>query len=227
MKFRIIRYMLIDNKSHEHNSLKGYNMLLYFAGSMIMHEPSEECIVDFWKKGILKNLPVSSGNPHFIKAASQLRDSCLDSTLCLKTIQEDYTLLFSGEGPAHVPAYESFYRKSTSGYNSSDVTKFYNSYGWESKFKRQIDDDHLGTELLFLTVLIEKYISFDDEACRNEMRREIRRFIDLHLLSWIPEWNDKMQLSARTFSFKGIATLIFACTEDVYNILGYTTQEAI
>ena len=45
-------------------------MLFYFAGSMIMHEPSEECIVDFWEKGILKNLPVSSSNPNFVKAAS-------------------------------------------------------------------------------------------------------------------------------------------------------------
>ena len=50
-------------------------MLFYFAGSMIMHEPSEECIVDFWEKGILKNLPVSSTNPNFINAASQLRES--------------------------------------------------------------------------------------------------------------------------------------------------------
>ena len=61
-------------------------MLLYFAGSMIMHEPSEECIVDFWEKGILKNLPVSSSNPNFIKAASQLRDSFTDKTAFAKII---------------------------------------------------------------------------------------------------------------------------------------------
>ena len=43
-------------------------MLLYFAGSMIMYEPSEECVVDFWTNGILKSLPVSSSNPNFIQA---------------------------------------------------------------------------------------------------------------------------------------------------------------
>ena len=50
--------------NQENNILKGYNMLLYFAGSMIMYEPSEECIVDFWTNGVLKKLPVSSSNPN-------------------------------------------------------------------------------------------------------------------------------------------------------------------
>jgi TorA maturation chaperone TorD len=218
--------MSIDIKSQEYNSLKGYNMLMYFAGSMIMHEPSEECIIDFWKKGILKKLPVSSRNPHFIKAASQLRESCNDPTLCGKTIHEDYARLFSGEELALAPSYESLYRNSSSGYQLSDVTRFYNSYEWESKFKDKIKDDHLGIELLFLTVLIDKYLSLDDYACRNEMKGEIRRFIDQHLVSWIPEWNKKMQLSAMTLSFKGIATLIVACAEDVYNILGNKIQDA-
>ncbi|MCX6259712.1 MAG: hypothetical protein NTY95_02595 [Bacteroidia bacterium] len=62
--------------------LKGYNMLLYFAGSMIMYEPVEECVVDFWSKGILKALPVKSNNTRFNTASSQLRESCKDKTLC-------------------------------------------------------------------------------------------------------------------------------------------------
>jgi hypothetical protein len=37
--------------------LKGYNMLLYFAGSMIMYEPVEECVADFWSNGMLSTLP--------------------------------------------------------------------------------------------------------------------------------------------------------------------------
>ena len=84
----------MDNNSKQHNILKGYNMLLYFAGSMIMYEPSEECVVDFWKNGILKNLPVSSSNPNFIKAASQFRESCEDKSICGKMLREDYIQTF-------------------------------------------------------------------------------------------------------------------------------------
>ena len=211
----------MDNKSPIHNILKSYNMLFYFAGSMIMHEPSEECIVDFWENGILKNLPVSSSNPNFVLAASQLRDSFSDKTRFGKLLHDDYIRLFASQAPALAPAYESQYRKdifNTSGYHSSSVTEFYSSYGWESKFKGKIDDDHLGIELLFLTLLIDKYLVLDDEACRGEMRREIHRFINQHILSWIPEWNKKIQIHANTLSFKGIGNLILACSEDVFGL---------
>ena len=65
------------------------------------------------------------------------------------------------------------------------VSEFYDSYGWKSKFKGKINDDHLGIELLFLTLLVEKYLVLDDQACVAEMRNEIRRFIDQHIFSWI------------------------------------------
>ena len=220
----------MDNKSHNHNMLKGYNMLFYFAGSMIMHEPSEECIVDFWERGILKNLPVSSSNPNFVIAASQLRDSFADKTIFGKLLREDYLRLFTRQATALAPAFESQYGKEisdSSGYHSSSVTEFYNSYGWQSKFKGKIDDDHLGIELLFLTLLIDKYLILDDEACRVEMGKEIHRFINHHILSWVPEWNYKVQMHANTLSFKGIGNLILACSEDIFVLFGEKSTSTI
>ncbi|MEI6049941.1 MAG: molecular chaperone TorD family protein [Bacteroidota bacterium] len=211
----------MDSESQQNNILKGYNMLLYFAGSMIMHEPSEECITDFWENGILKKLPVSSSNPNFVKAASQLRDSCTDKLICRKMLRDDFIRLFARENMTLAPAYESLYKMNgylNSGQQSANVTEFYNSYGWVSKFKGKIKDDHLGIELLFLTRLIDKYVVLDDEACRIEMRKEIIRFIDLHLLSWIAEWNKKIQVHSNTTCFKAIGTLILACAEDLYNL---------
>ena len=209
--------------SQHHNILKGYNMLLYFAGSMIMYEPSEECVTDFWTNGVLKNLPVSSSNPNFIKAASQLRESCIDKNICGKMLHEDYLRLFSINDSTLAPAYESLYNKNSQkgGNLTAGVSEFYNSYGWESKFKGKIKDDHLSVELLFLTLLIDKYLVLDDEACRGEMKKEIRRFIDQHILSWIPEWNNLVQFYSNTLCFKGIGTLILACTEDIFSILGH------
>jgi TorA maturation chaperone TorD len=217
----------MENKSQQHNLLKGYNMLLYFAGSMIIYEPSEECIVDFWKNGILKKLPVSSSNPKFVKAASQLRDSCEDNTICGKVLREDYTRLFARQDFPLAPAYESLYlinKQHNPGHHSASVNEFYNSYGWESRFKGKIKDDHLGIELLFLTILVEKYLILDDEACRGEMRKEIRRFIDQHILSWVPEWNEKVQANSNTLCFKGIGTLIIACSEDIFALLDQNPQ---
>lgn len=213
--------MSTEINKQENNILKGYNMLLFFAGTVIMYEPSEECIFDFWTNGILKNLPVSSSNPTFVMAASQLRNCCVEENICKKTLQDDFTKLFNREYLALAPALESAYNKNStqiSGNHSAKVTDFYNSYGWKSKFKNKINDDHISIELLFLTRLIENYLVLDDNVCQIEMGNEICRFIDTHLFSWIGEWNKKVQLNSDTVDFKGIANLIVACIEDIYSI---------
>lgn len=197
-------------------------MLLYFAGTMIMFDPSQECIHDFWSKGILKNLPVSSHNPRFILAASQLHQSVDDPDSSVKKMKQEYLVLFTGTGNPLAPPYESVYRSKDHllfDKQTSEVREFYRSYGWESRFKGSIPDDHLGIELLFLTLMVEKYLELDDEVCNSEMRNEIRRFINDHLMSWVPEWNMHVQEHSKTLSYKGIATLILACIEDLNNIL--------
>jgi TorA maturation chaperone TorD len=209
----------MDIQNMSHNILKGYNMLLYFAGSMIMYEPNEECVVDFWQQGIITKLPVSSTNPKFALAASQLRDSCQDRAQCLKNLRDDHNRLFNSAGLSLAPAFESSYLpERESGHKSLSVSEFYNSYGWTSKYKGIIRDDHLGIELLFLTILIDKYLIMDDQVCLIEIRNEIRRFIDQHILSWINGWYQKMQEHAKTMGYKGIATLIYACVEDIYSL---------
>jgi putative dimethyl sulfoxide reductase chaperone len=218
----------MDIRNENHNILKAYNLLLYFSGSMIMYEPNEECVVDFWQQGILTKLPISSSNPNFARAASQLRDSCMDKSVCLKKMKEDYNRLFADEGTPLAPALESLYiNTSEPNQNGSSVSDFYNSYGWISKYKGKIKDDHLGIELLFLTLLVEKYLVLDDQACVVEMRNEIRRFIDQHLFSWIRRWNAKIQEFSNTMCYKGIATLIFACIEDIYSLCNNTPAKYI
>jgi hypothetical protein len=39
------------------------------------------------------------------------------------------------------------------------------------------------------------------------------------ILSWLPEWNERMQEYAITPGYKAIATLIYACCEDVLTFL--------
>lgn len=209
----------MDIREENHNILKGYNLLLYFAGSMITSEPDEECVIDFWQQGILRKLPVSSTNPKFAKAASQLRDSCDDKSLCIKNLRDDFRRLFEDNSFPLAPAYESLYHSDQmTNYNISKVTDFYNSYGWSSRYRGKVRDDHLGMELLFLTKMVDKYLVMDDEVCLAEIRNEIRRFIDLHILSWIRYWNEKMQANSNTICYKGIATLIYACVEDIYSL---------
>jgi TorA maturation chaperone TorD len=199
-----------DNK----NLLKAYNMLLYFAGSMLMNEPTKECILDFWAGGSLKNLPVRSNNPRFISASSQLRTYEKSRDKLRDDLVNNHRLLFNGNNDALAPPNEAHYHTP-----HEMVTNFYSAYGWNFRIKTGLDDDHVGTELLFLTKLIDKYIQLDDEPCIRVMKTEIRRFIDQHLLSWIPAWNFNVQENASTTVYKGVGNLIHASLEDIYNIL--------
>lgn len=214
--------MTLHIEPNDNNLLKGYNMLLHFAGSMITHEPTEEIINEFWNQGILKRLPVSSNNPRFMLASSMLWGSCDDKSRCIGEMNNDFQRLFKGYANPLAPPYESKYLHrfdSMSGKEPLEVKDFYKSYGLKSKIENHIPDDHLGTELLFITLLIDKYLEYDDRFCKKEMKSEIRRFIHEHLLSWVEKWNDLVQIHSKTACYKGIGTLIFACVEDVYQIL--------
>jgi TorA maturation chaperone TorD len=203
------------------NILKGYNMLLYFAGSMIMYKPTEECIIDFWLNGSLKKMPVISSNPRFIIASALLRDSCNNKHMCKKMLADDYQRLFDLKGKPLAPACASLYLKKdrNSGRLVENTGEFYKTYGWKPEPLTEVPEDHLGIELLFLTRLIDRYMNINDDPNNREMKKEIRRFINQHILSWIPEWNRKIQECAHTLCYKGIGTLIHACVEDIYGIL--------
>ena len=203
------------------NLLKGYNMLLYFSGGMILNEPTEECVIDFWTTGRLGQLPVTSSNPRFIRAAELLKSSCSDKTQCKNKLSEDYFRLFEVNATPLAPAFESVYLKAEElpERDETNESEFYNTYGWESTVRGKVSDDNLGIELLFLTYLIDRYLNLDDDPCRREMRKEIRRFIKDHLLSWIPKWNEDVQEHSRTLCYKGIGNLIYACVEDLDGLL--------
>jgi TorA maturation chaperone TorD len=214
-------------KREKANLLKGYNMLLYFGGSMIMSEPTDECVIDFWANGSLSRLPLSSTNPRFIKAASLLRDSCNDKITCRNLLHQEFSRLLDENGSPLAPARASAYINGNR--NEADIvteiSDVYSSYGWEPR-QTEIPPDHLGIELLFLTKLIDKYMVLDDEPCIAEMKNEITRFIDMHILAWIAEWDEKVRTFANSDSFRGISSLIYACIEDIRGIINSSDYTA-
>lgn len=216
----------------EQNLLKGYLMMLYFSGTMVMFDPSRECVYDFWTKGILKQLPVSSNNPNFIKAAALLRESSEKSDRKFELLSEDYTRLFTGTGIPLAPPYESVYRDGDRlifGKTTADVTGFYRKHNWESRFRDKIPDDHLGTELLFLAYLIEEYLAALTMQKKAVMANAALSFIREHLLSWLHSWSSDTKKHAKTIGYKGIAMLVLASVEDICKIIedGITTRTIV
>jgi len=214
--------MNTTREGNQDNLRKAYSMLLYFSGSMVVYEPVEECVTEFWKNGILKKLPVTSRNPRFIQASAILRDSCEDSNTCLSFMRADYLKLFTGAGTMLAAPYESVYLSDEHlmfDKQTQDVRRFYHTYGWKSRLEGKVPDDHLGIELLFINLLVDKYLSLDDDACRREMRNEMVRFIEGHPLKWVGEWQMLVEKHADTKCFLGISKLVHAILEDMVGIL--------
>ncbi len=210
---------MINFEENNSDILKGYSMLLYFAGSFILNEPTEDCIKDLVSEDIFKKMPVSSNNPNYILATSFLNNINSSSNIAYDDILADHLNLFGGTGISLAPPYESYYRSKEHLLNqkpATEVKNIYRSYGWKSSLEGQIPDDHLGIEIQFLNLMLEKYYELEDKACKRELQKDIRKFIEIHIQPWIKDWNNDIQQNAISDFYKGAGYLVVACTQDVY-----------
>lgn len=213
---------MMNFEENNSNVLKGYTMLLYFAGSFILNEPSEECIKDLVDAKIFKKMPVSSNNTNYVLASSFLNNLNNTNKIAYDDILADHLNLFGGSGEGSAPPYESFYRSKEHLLNQEqarEVRNIYRSYGWKSSAEGQIPDDHLGIEIQFLNLMLEKYLDIEDNACHRELQKDIKKFIDTHIQAWIKEWNNDVQQNAISDFYRGVGYLVVACTQDVYHLV--------
>ncbi|MFO7850855.1 MAG: TorD/DmsD family molecular chaperone [Bacteroidota bacterium] len=206
----------------DNNFFAAYNMLLSFAGSFILYEPEADCISELIKEDLLKRLPVESDNPKFIKAASYLRKINSDHPLDYEEIIKDHLELFGGKGKGLAPPYSSVYMSRDYILNNTislEVRKIYHSYGWKSDFEGKVPDDHLGIEIQFISLLMQKYPELEDDICRKEISKDLIKFIGTYMKPWINEWNKHVQENARSDFYKGIGYLITSGLEDIYACL--------
>ena len=202
--------------------LKGYSMLLYFAGSFILNEPSDSCIRDLASQDIFRKMPVSSKNPGFMMACSFLNSINSDSAPEFDEILADHLRLFGGGGETLAPPYESVYRSPDHLMNQEsamEVRHIYRTYGWQSSLRGIVPDDHLGIELQFLNLLLEKYSEIEDGVCHKEISSDIKKFIGNHLKPWINDWNRDVQSHAVSSFYKGIGYLVASSVQDIYHLV--------
>ena len=102
-----------------------------------------------------------------------------------------------------VPLYESFYNYPAGeipkqwGMAAMDVQRIYESAGLTMEEELQIFPDHISTELLFMSYLVE-----------NGRINEQSAFIEGHLVRWVPIFCDEVLEHAQTGFYKQIAILL-------------------
>lgn len=82
------------------------------------------------------------------------------------------------------------------------VRDFYRRHGQQVVNWRQMPDDHLCHQLDFVAVLLQ----------RGE-RREAARFMQAHLMTWLPDFAERVAMRAATPFYAALAVLTLACCE--------------
>lgn len=143
-----------------------------------------------------------------------------DRVVC--RLSSEYTKLFIGPGKLPAPPWESVF-VSRDGILFTEQTlavrEAYRAWGLQAVKCRQEPDDHLATELDFMSTLAarteESFQSGDKEACRALLVAQ-GDFLAKHLLAWIGDFSARMNevdgISAFYPSFASLVDLV--CRRD-------------
>jgi len=128
-------------------------------------------------------------------------------------IRMDFARLFSGHG-VRVKPFESIYNYSYGdrpklwGNTTKAVQSFYRSEGLVISEELNPVPDHISIELVFMSYLIEKGLA-----------EQQKKFMEEHILKWIPDCCDDIAKHAQTAFYKEICELLKDFIESDYDAL--------
>lgn len=186
----------------------------FLANSLLEPIQGEHIVAfseNFWNDFPLEaaNAQMKAGLEQLIKCSSNLEG--LSNEEAVENVMVEYTALFLGPGVPKSPPCESFYRTPERiffGSTSFEIKAALYAHGLESKRNYRQPEDHIGLELMFLSILSNKLpglgISQQVPAIKEQAS-----FIDHHLLSWIPELCQDAKLNGSVGFYGGLIELIW------------------
>ncbi len=173
--------------------------ILGLLSNLYLCKPAKEA-VESWRTLLCEEVPDS-----LLKLKDALDKIDLNSEQELEDLLWEFTRLFIGPYKLPCPPWESVY---TSGRRLmmqeayDEVQDFYQDVGLEIR-NPEINADHIGAELNFLAVLYGK-MNGDPEK-RLYYMDIAKRFLDEHLMSWIPQFTLDMEEAACFALYKVLA----------------------
>jgi len=211
----------IDGINYPDELLQAYTALFLFLGGSMSMDPEKSGLPHLCDTGMLRNLPVSSSNSRFMLASRLLKSPCPLKQQCHLKVGENYKYLFEGNGSAAAcPAASHWHNNGISiEEHHRQLNVLYSRYGCSKTEECSLEPDHLGIELLFTNLMLEKYLTENDYEIRAIIRKDLIDFINGEMLVWLPLWAEKVTLESVTKCYIGISGLIIGGLEDVRDIL--------
>lgn len=133
-----------------------------------------------------------------------------------KTFINEYTRLFIGPGKTPVYPYSSVYlnkepKPKLMDENTIDVRKEYLESNIVMSKLNVVPDDYLGAELEYMAYLTDKSIKLiekEESAELGQLLEKQLKFLENHLITWIPRFSQDLMISTKDDLFRGLALLL-------------------
>ncbi len=192
--------------------------LLGLLSSMYLCKPVTEALVE-WRNAM------SDGVPEYLEElAHAIAGTDPNSPEAMQDLLWDYTRLFLGPYRLPCPPWESVYTSSQRMVlqEASDAARAAYAEAGVEVGASNVMPDHVGVELNFLSLLLEKIEANTggEDACR----RRARDFLDTHLRNWVPRFAADMGRAAQTAVFKALAQSTTAAIEAASGAVGWPPE---
>ncbi|MDR1359077.1 MAG: molecular chaperone TorD family protein [Coriobacteriales bacterium] len=205
--------------------LQHYQTFFSLVGRVLHRFPSRGLYVTLVENRLFQALPIDVDDAEFARGAALLAawDEQLGGKLdeeAYKDLLADNTRLFVGLQEMTCPPWESFYFNTDRQIFQSqtrEVRDWYRRHGLNIEKLHQEPDDHIGLELEFVAMLLERALSAPGDE-RDAIIYDARMFIEEHPGRWVGIWAKQVSKEARTDFYKGLAAIIPAAINRIHRL---------
>jgi TorA maturation chaperone TorD len=179
-----------------------------FLAALFLQPPRQQWFMELLQQGLLDDFPVSRHTGDICSGLSLIRSDSLrlaaGDDILAESVVNDYQQLFLGPGHIVAPPWESVHRSEERvlfDVTTLEVREAYRQMGFAIANSSE-PDDHIGLELLFIAILLEK------AAAGNCTARQAKdAFLRQHILQWVPDFCTHVAEHAATDLYRGVALL--------------------
>jgi TorA maturation chaperone TorD len=178
--------------------------------SMYLCKPSRE-VIENWKRALAEDPSIFLADLN-----KAIRGIDLTSDAELEALLWEYTRLFIGPYKLPCPPWESVYtspKKLMMQDSADQVRELYAEAGLAIN-TNEVMPDHIGVELNFLAVLLQRTQS--EPGNKEDQVKRTEKLLYDHLLKWTPDFTRDMEEAAETLFYKELAT----ATRKVIDFIG-------
>jgi TorA maturation chaperone TorD len=167
--------------------------------SIYLCKPSRE-VVQNWKAALAEDTSIL-----LIDLKKAIISIDLNSAEELENLLSEYTRLFIGPYKLPCPPWESVYtspKRLLMQDAAANAVKLYHEAGLTLE-SAEVMPDHIGAELNFLSLLLQKIHS--ETNGKNDYPGITEKLLNEHLLKWVPDFTNDMEEAADTLFYKELA----------------------